>query len=88
MTAAAYVQVASGFDEWQQDSDRQNSVPVAVKVVFWILLVIAVVLYVAGWVLGVIKGKRLSRSSSEDTIRDQYMMNDGTKYSNRFSSTS
>ncbi|GAA5898789.1 uncharacterized protein JCM6883_003427 [Sporobolomyces salmoneus] len=67
-TGLAYWQVASGFDEWQTDSDRQDSVPIAVQVVFWILLAIAVMLYVTGWIWGTLRGGNLRRSSSEDTI--------------------
>ncbi|GAA5982038.1 hypothetical protein JCM5350_000624 [Sporobolomyces pararoseus] len=87
VTGLAYAQVASGFDEWQSSSDAQTSVPLAVKVVFWILLVLAVVLYLAGWVWGVVRGKKISRTSSEETVNQRdgsYLMTDQSKHNNKF----
>ncbi|GAA5836688.1 hypothetical protein JCM3766R1_006992 [Sporobolomyces carnicolor] len=85
VAGVGYWQVASGFDEWQSSSDRQTSVPTAVKAVFWILVAIAVVGYVAGWVWGIVKGKRLSRRDSEDTFtqQDGHLMTDRSKYPNK-----
>ncbi|GAA6010479.1 hypothetical protein JCM11491_006958 [Sporobolomyces phaffii] len=90
----AYWQVATGFDEWQTSSDRLDSVPTAVKAVFWILLAIAVVLYVAAWILGAVRGRRRTArtgaTGSEETFnpspasgaagRDDYLMTDHSKF--------
>ncbi|GAA5838108.1 hypothetical protein JCM5353_004499 [Sporobolomyces roseus] len=59
-----YWQVASGFDEWESSSDQLTEVPTAVKAVFWVLLVIAVVIYVVGWVVQIVKGRKMRRENS------------------------
>ncbi|GAA5938290.1 cytochrome and DOMON domain-containing protein [Sporobolomyces koalae] len=67
ITGLAYWQVASGFDEWQAQSDRQTATPTAVKAVFWALLGVAVALYVVGWIVGFVSKKKDNETGRSDS---------------------
>ncbi|KAK9893770.1 hypothetical protein P389DRAFT_212895 [Cystobasidium minutum MCA 4210] len=49
--AILYVQVYTGFDEWDQASASQTTVPRGVTIVFWVLFSIEVFAYVVGWIV-------------------------------------
>ncbi|GAA6058663.1 hypothetical protein JCM10212_004074 [Sporobolomyces blumeae] len=82
LVGVGYWQVNSGFDAWQSSSDRQDSVPLAVKVVFWILLVIAVVLYVAGWAIGCVKSRKEQKENKTavQSQDDSFQLVDHNKF--------
>lgn len=45
------MQVYTGFNEWETTSDAGTLVPKSVKVIYWILLGLAIAGYIGGWVL-------------------------------------
>lgn len=44
-----YWQVDNGFDEWNATSDAGTNTPRSVRILYWILLALALVTYFAGW---------------------------------------
>ncbi|KAK4052788.1 hypothetical protein OIV83_002075 [Microbotryomycetes sp. JL201] len=58
VVALGWFQVHEGFEEWEEKSDAQSSVPRAVVIVFWVLVGLFAALYVAGWILEVLGGNR------------------------------
>lgn len=46
-----YVQVYTGFNEWETTSDAGTVVPNSIKAIYWVLLGLAIAGYIGGWVL-------------------------------------
>ena len=44
-------------------SDQLTEVPTAVKAIFWVLLAIAIAAYAIGWVVQIVRGKKLRREN-------------------------
>lgn len=67
-----YWQVDNGFDEWNATSDAGTNTPKSVRILYWILLALALVAYVVGW------GKEVSYA------KDYKRMNGGLREKNGF----
>lgn len=65
MSAAAllYAQVYTGFDEWNETAESMTVVPRGIIIAFWVLLALEAALYVIGWPIMELLGRRQRKSS-------------------------
>lgn len=50
-TVLADAQVYTGFDEWDQTSKSQTTVPRGITIAFWVLFSVEIFAYIVGWVV-------------------------------------
>lgn len=70
--ALGWTQVANGlYVEWDENLSAVGEVPLAVKVVFWVLIGLWVASYLAAWVFGAVRNRAGSGSDAGDSARAQ-----------------
>ncbi|TNY20468.1 hypothetical protein DMC30DRAFT_439181 [Rhodotorula diobovata] len=70
--ALGWTQVANGlYVEWDENLSAVGNVPLAVKVVFWVLIGLWVASYLAAWVFGAVRNRAGTGSDAGDSARAQ-----------------